>query len=169
MSASFSRSIRTLQQESARRTSLFLLIIIGFIILWLSWFLFFPIAELETVDTVIIQNQSLIQATFPPEALLYLQTGQTAELRLDAFPWAEYGTVAVTVVRVNDTLRDGRVAVELGTIIGQDVDIPLRRDMTGSVTVEIGQITPVSMLWQIVGQQSNRLDNSSTSPNETTQ
>jgi multidrug resistance efflux pump len=42
-----------------------------------------------------------------------IHSGQPATLRLEGFPWAEFGTVSATVAEVGREVRDGKVRVEL--------------------------------------------------------
>jgi multidrug resistance efflux pump len=49
----------------------------------------------------------------PPAALGRIQPGQPARLRLEGFPWAQYGAVSATVASVASEVRDGWVRVEL--------------------------------------------------------
>ena len=49
----------------------------------------------------------------PSVALGRVHAGQPARLRLDSFPWTQYGSLATTVSNVASEVRDGRVRVEL--------------------------------------------------------
>ena len=55
-----------------------------------------------------------IMADFlPPAALGRIQPRQPARLRLEGFPWTQYGIVSATVASVANEVRDGQVRVEL--------------------------------------------------------
>jgi multidrug resistance efflux pump len=49
----------------------------------------------------------------PAVALGRVRAGQPARLRLDSFPWTQYGSLATTVSSVASEVRDGRVRDEL--------------------------------------------------------
>ena len=48
-----------------------------------------------------------------------------ARLRLDSFPWTQYGSLATTVSRVASEVRDGRVRVELTVASEPPARLPL--------------------------------------------
>jgi membrane fusion protein (multidrug efflux system) len=93
-----------------------------------------------------------VLAGFPPAAALgRLRPGQTAEIRLDAFPWAEFGGVPVRVERVASELRQGRVWVELALVGQPSGRIPLQHGLAGSVLVETERLSPAGLLLRGLG------------------
>jgi multidrug resistance efflux pump len=86
-------------------------------------------------------------AQFPPNAALgRIHAGQVARLRLDGFPWIEYGSVTAKVDRVAGEVRDGTVRVELALDPGQSTRIPLQHGLPGSAEIEVERTTP----WELV-------------------
>ncbi|MCG8454787.1 MAG: HlyD family efflux transporter periplasmic adaptor subunit [Holophagales bacterium] len=81
-----------------------------------------------------------------------LRPGQTAGMRLDSFPWTQFGVVAATVERVATDGSEGRVRVELRIDAASVPAVPLQHGLTGSVEIEIERVAPaVLVLRQAVG------------------
>jgi len=90
-----------------------------------------------------------VVAYFPPQSALgRIQPGQEARLRLDGFPWAQYGTLTATVVTVAGEAKDGRVRVELLLRADQVSAIPLQHGLPGIVEVEVKKISPLRLALQ---------------------
>jgi membrane fusion protein (multidrug efflux system) len=87
----------------------------------------------------------------PPAALGRIQPGMPARLRLDGFPWGQYGAVPVLVSRVADEVRDGAVRVELEVQGARPSRIPLQHGLPGAVEVEIEQARPIDLLLRAAG------------------
>jgi membrane fusion protein (multidrug efflux system) len=87
----------------------------------------------------------------PPAALGRIQPGMPARLRLDGFPWAQYGAVPALVSRVADEVRDGAVRVELEVQGARPARIPLQHGLPGAVEVEIEQARPIDLLLRAAG------------------
>jgi multidrug resistance efflux pump len=91
-------------------------------------------------------------AQFSPSASSgRIRRGQGARIRLDGFPWAQYGTVDATVARVASEMRDGAVRVELAVIAGSNPRIPLEHGLTGSVEVAVERVAPLTLLLRTAG------------------
>jgi len=91
-------------------------------------------------------------AQFPPAvASGRIRHGQRARIRLDGFPWAQYGTVDATVARVANEVRDGAVRVELAVAAASNPRIPLEHGLTGSVEVAVERVTPLTLLLRTAG------------------
>lgn len=91
-------------------------------------------------------------AEFQPAAALgKLHRGQRAQVRLDGFPWAQYGTIPAEVSRVADEIRDGRVRVELALGATLRTPILLQHGLPGSVEVEVERLSPAQLLLRSAG------------------
>src|SRR4029078_8616317 len=67
----------------------------------------------QKLATVVPHGGLIIVGEFAPAAVLgRIHPGQPARLRLDGFPWAQYGMIDARVVRVAGEVRDGLVRVE---------------------------------------------------------
>jgi membrane fusion protein (multidrug efflux system) len=90
-------------------------------------------------------------ASFPASSLGRIQPDQRARIRLDGFPWTEYGRLLGRVTRVAREPRDGRLRVELaleGANVGR---IPLAHGLPGAVEVEVERVTPLQLVLRSAG------------------
>ena len=88
----------------------------------------------------------------PSDALGRIHPGQPARLRLDGFPWTQYGSISTTVTNVAGEIRDGKVRVELNLNGGAGVPINLQHGLPGSVEVEVERLTPAKIVLRAAGQ-----------------
>lgn len=111
------------------------------------------IKEGETLASVVPRGTVRVIAQFPPPAALgRIRAGQHARLRLDGFPWAQYGSVAATVSKVGSEVRDGRVRVELMVDAQPGSRVPLQHGMPGSVEVQVENVSPAALALRAAGQ-----------------
>jgi membrane fusion protein (multidrug efflux system) len=87
----------------------------------------------------------------PPVALGRIRPGQHARLRLEGFPWAEYGSVGATITNVASEIRDGSIRVEMALDSDSDTRIPLQHGLPGSVEVEIEALSPAKLVLRKAG------------------
>src|SRR5215472_769277 len=67
----------------------------------------------EKLASVVPSGRLLIVAQFPAQAAFgRIRAGQAARLRLDGFPWSEFGAVCANVSQVAQEIRDGNARVE---------------------------------------------------------
>ena len=92
----------------------------------------------------------------PAIALGRVQPGQPARLRLEGFPWAQYGSLAATVTSVANEARDGVIRVELH--LGRNADSDsLQHGLPGTVEVEVERISPATLVLRAVGKPLRRV------------
>ena len=84
-------------------------------------------------------------------ALGRLRRGQIARLRLDGFPWTQYGYVDAEVTSVASETREQRVRVELAVRRPASSAIPLQHGMPGAVEVEVERVAPIALLIRALG------------------
>lgn len=77
--------------------------------------------------------------------------GQRARVRLDGFPWTQFGSVPATVTGVATELRDGRVRVELAVAPERTSAIPLQHGLPGTVEVEVERVSPAVLVLRAAG------------------
>jgi multidrug resistance efflux pump len=123
--------------------------------------------EGEKLAAVILTGKLRVVANFdPPVALGRVRPGQHARLRLEGFPWAEYGSVGATVTNVASEIRDGTIRVEMALDSHSDSRIPLQHGLPGSVEVDIETLSPASLVLRQAGSwlagPKNNLTNLST-------
>ena len=111
------------------------------------------VAEGEKLGLILPGGQLRVVADFLPAAALgRLHPGQAATLRLQGFPWAQYGTIPATVSQVADEIRDGHVRVELAVDPRLRTPIPLQHGLPGSVEIEVERISPAALAMRTAGQ-----------------
>jgi membrane fusion protein (multidrug efflux system) len=79
-------------------------------------------------------------------ALGRLRAGQNAWLRLDGFPWTEYGKPRAVVEHVGTEALDGKVRVELSLLAPP---AHLSHGLAASVEVEVEQLAPAALLARV--------------------
>jgi membrane fusion protein, adhesin transport system len=111
------------------------------------------VAQGQKLATIIPSGDLLIVADFnPATALGRIKPGQVAQLRLDGFPWAQYGSVEAQVARVAGEMRDRGLRVEFIATRNATRGLTLSHGMTGTVEVNIEAITPAALLLRTIGQ-----------------
>ncbi len=92
-----------------------------------------------------------VVAYFPPRSALgRIQSGQPAQMRLDGFPWGQYGSLAATVTTVAGEEKDGRVRVELQVLPSSASAIPLQHGLPGTIEIEVKKVSPVMLVLQYI-------------------
>ena len=92
----------------------------------------------------------------PPAAFGRIRPGQPARLRLEGFPWAQYGSIAATVSMVASEIRDNRVRVELSIAGTPAFAVPLQHGLPGAVEVEVERVSPAALTLRTAGQLITR-------------
>jgi membrane fusion protein (multidrug efflux system) len=87
----------------------------------------------------------------PRKALGRIRSGQSARLRLDGYPWAQYGLVRAKVASVASEVRDGLVRVELGIEPEVPRGIELEHGLPGELEVEVETASPAILVLRSVG------------------
>ena len=88
----------------------------------------------------------------PAAALGRIRPGQKAWMRLDGFPWTQYGAVRATVERAADEVRNGRIRVELRVDDPSAVQVPLQHGLPGTLEVQVEMVTPATLALRAAGQ-----------------
>ena len=111
------------------------------------------IYEGQQLGVIVPSSQLQIVAEFAPSAALgKIHPGQDAIVKLQGFPWAQFGTLSARVSRVAGDIRDGRVRVELAVNAPAHSRIPLQHGLPGSVEIEVEHVTPALLLLRSAGQ-----------------
>jgi membrane fusion protein (multidrug efflux system) len=87
----------------------------------------------------------------PAKAVGRIKPGQPARLRLDSYPWAQFGVVEARVSSVGSEMRDGRVRVELAIDPGVPSGIILEHGLPGELEVEVETASPAILVLRSVG------------------
>ena len=110
------------------------------------------VAEGQRLATIVPAGDLIIAAEFSPSLSLgRVQHGQKGRLRLDGFPWAQFGTVSGTVSRVASEVRDNLVRVEF-TLDEAPVNAAvMQHGLPGSVEVSVEQVSPATLVLRAAG------------------
>ncbi len=110
------------------------------------------VAEGAKLGVILPRGDLRVVAEFAPQAALgRLRPGQRGTLRLQGFPWAQYGTIATTVTHVADEVRDGKVRVEMAVDLKSHSRIAVQHGLPGSVEVEVERVSPAALVLRTAG------------------
>jgi len=110
------------------------------------------VAAGQKLATVVPHGGLIIVGEFVPAAVLgRIHPGQAARLRLDGFPWAQYGMIDARVVRVAGEVRDGLVRVEFQPLRQVEPKLPLQHGLPGAIEVGIEEISPAQLVLRAAG------------------
>jgi len=109
--------------------------------------------ETDRLCAILPEGRLRAVAEFAPsDALGRIRPGQSAQLRLDGFPWTQYGSIPTTVSNVAGEIRDGKVRVELNLAGTASLPINLQHGLPGAVEVEVERLTPAKIVLRAAGQ-----------------
>ncbi len=108
------------------------------------------VREGDRLAAIIPNGRLKIVAEFEPRiAIGRVKAGQIGNLRLDGFPWAEYGSVSAEVTSVGSEMHDGKVRVELDPRLNPR--LALQHGLPGTLEVAIERASPIALLLQQAG------------------
>ena len=105
----------------------------------------------EKLATIVPQETPRVVAFLPVIAVGRVETKQTARLRMDGYPWTQYGTVAAEVSAVGNEPADGLIRVEL-VITDKSTPIPLKHGQTASVEIAVERASPAMLILRAAGE-----------------
>jgi membrane fusion protein (multidrug efflux system) len=108
--------------------------------------------EGERITTIVASGNLRVVAELPPaEALGRVKEGQLARVRLEGFPWTEYGEITAQVTEVASEVRENHARVEL-VILKHSPLIPMQHGMPASVEIEVDSASPMQLVLRSAGQ-----------------
>lgn len=119
------------------------------------------IADGQRLGTILDTSAKVrVRSRFPKETVGLIRPGQTAQVKLDGYPWTIYGTVPARVTRVGTEPGQtatpeaipGTVRVELDLEGPADPRIKIEHGLTGSVEIEVARVSPLSLLMRAIGE-----------------
>jgi multidrug resistance efflux pump len=111
----------------------------------------------DRLGSIVPAGRLLVVAHYPAQAAFgRIRAGQSATLRLDGFPWAEFGTVSATVADVGREVRDGKVRVELALLPRSSFRGSLEHGMPGTLEVAVERLSPLNLTLRTAGQWLTR-------------
>jgi membrane fusion protein (multidrug efflux system) len=110
------------------------------------------VAEGDRLATLICDGHLEVVASFSPNAIGRLRSGQRGRLRLAGYPWQQYGALPVVVAHVASEVRDAQIRVEL-RLDAHTSDIPLQHALPGTVELEVERISPAALILRAAGRR----------------
>lgn len=111
------------------------------------------VAAGDKLGSIVPRSELGIVAYFPPASVLgRMHPGQAARMRLEGFPWAQFGAISAKVSRVGAEIRDNQVRVEFTPELAAGSRILLQHGLPGAIEVGIEQISPAFMVLRSAGQ-----------------
>jgi membrane fusion protein (multidrug efflux system) len=111
------------------------------------------VAAGQTLATVVPKGDLIIVAEFNPASVLgRVRPGQQARLRLDGFPWTQYGSIGATVGRAASEVRDGLVRIELVPALAAVPEAIVQHGLPGTVEISLEQVPPAVLMLRAAGQ-----------------
>jgi membrane fusion protein (multidrug efflux system) len=105
----------------------------------------------EKLAAIVPEGELKAVAHFVPSALGRIHTGQTARLRLDGFPWTQYGLLLCKVTTVASEPRDATIQVELSVDAHSAPLIPVQHGLPGTVEIRVDRVTPATLVLRTLG------------------
>jgi multidrug resistance efflux pump len=110
------------------------------------------VREGDKLGAVVSPGTLKVIADFlPSTALGRIKPGQPAQLRLEGFPWTQYGAVTATVTNVASETRDKLVRTELTVDADAASPIPFQHGLPGTVEVEVDRVSPATLVLRTAG------------------
>jgi multidrug resistance efflux pump len=107
----------------------------------------------EQLASIVPSGRLFAVAQFPANAAFgRIREEQSATLRLDGFPWLEFGVVSAKVARVAEEVRDGSVRVEFEILPSSNFRGKLEHGMPGAMEISVERVTPLSLVLRTAGQ-----------------
>jgi membrane fusion protein, adhesin transport system len=124
------------------------------------------VAEGQKLATVIPRGGLIIVADFAPASVLgRIHPGQSARMRLDGFPWAQFGSIDARVTRVGTEITNSLVRVEFAPAAASAPAIAMQHGLPGSIEVSVEETSPAVLVLRSAGQlTSGRMQQASVQP-----
>jgi membrane fusion protein (multidrug efflux system) len=114
------------------------------------------LAEAETVATLVPDGRPRVVAFFPARGVGRLRPGQAARVRLEGFPWMQYGRLPAEVTEVGQEPVQGLVRVELTLAPAEDGRLPLEHGAPAAVEVAVERTSPALLVLRAAGEWLTR-------------
>jgi len=115
------------------------------------------VREGDKLAAVVPQGTLRMVANFQPsDALGRIRSGQYARMRLEGFPWTQFGSVSGRVSSVASEVREEHIRVEVAVHRDLTSRIPMQHGLPGTVEVEVERISPASLVLRLAGRMLSR-------------
>ena len=106
----------------------------------------------DRLATIVPTGTLRIVADFPPAAAIgRIAPGQSARMRVEGFPWTQYGTFAARVATVAGEVRNGTVRVEFDILSDSTPPIPAQHGLAGTIEVDVERVSPAMLALRAAG------------------
>jgi len=115
------------------------------------------VKEGEKLAVIVPRGGLRVVAELAPQTTVgRVRAGQSARVRLDGYPWTQYGAIGARVASVASEPRNGHVRVELDVTSESSGRIPLQHGMTGSTEIEVDTASPAVLVLRATGHLLDR-------------
>ncbi len=109
------------------------------------------VTEGQRLVSVVPPGELVIVADFAPSAAMgRIRPGQVGRMRLDGFPWAQFGAIDAVVTRVGSEIRDGHVRVEFQPAAGASAAL-MQHGVPGAIEVAVERASPAALVLRAAG------------------
>ena len=106
----------------------------------------------DRICTIVPDGEVRAVALFAPSvALGRVRSGQAARVRLQGFPWTQYGSAAARVTTVAGELQDGQIRVELSLDAQELSGLPFEHGLPAEVNIEVERTSPAALVLRSIG------------------
>ncbi|MBN9391555.1 MAG: hypothetical protein J0I20_26215 [Chloroflexi bacterium] len=147
MATTFSHTLRSLRADNFRGSIWLVLLGVLALIFWFGWFFFAQILIYSTSQSASLQSSNRAVAVFPLSEVKRLHPGQTARLQLAGLE--NNGTITGRVSNIEQTAQGLQVSLDLQP--APDVPVQLQNGMSGSVKIEVEQVSPATLVLRAIG------------------
>jgi membrane fusion protein (multidrug efflux system) len=109
------------------------------------------VREAERLGAVVPEGEARVVGRFPAAAAGRIRAGQPARVRLEGFPWAQYGTLPATVAEVGTEPSEGLFRVEFTLAPGEASRVPREHGLPGTVEVAVEEVAPAVLVLRAAG------------------
>ncbi|CAM2065457.1 HlyD family efflux transporter periplasmic adaptor subunit [Sulfidibacter corallicola] len=105
----------------------------------------------QVLGSLLVEEKLTVRAWFDPASSLgKLHPGDPATMRLQGFPWVQYGQLTLSVTNVAGERRNGLIRVDF-RVDDAPAAIHLQHGMPGQVIVTTEQVSPFTLLLRTIG------------------
>jgi len=160
MALPFNQSTRALQADRELAPLAIAASALVLMMLWLAWFVWAPVSLYEMGELVYVTRRGMVVASFPAQAADRLHPGQLAFLSVQDDtapalpPSSTQQTVTAIIMSVDSAPSAAVIEVVLSSLSAQWPALTLSSGypISGSVAVEVEQVSPAQLLWRASGQ-----------------
>ena len=105
----------------------------------------------DVLASIVPEGATRAVAFFPIASVGRLRAGQPARLRLDGFPWTQYGTLPAKVASVGNEAIEGHVRAELELEPASAKTIPIEHGLSGIAEVAVESTSPLNLMLRAIG------------------